>query len=99
PLAFWKVCCLRRADGSLSATAFTLGQEDITELPGFEKFDVTAAQVTLADLSVLTGLDFGMLTRFDHFADGGTPGTLEISTPAGDGRKIKPIQDYTDIYV
>jgi endonuclease G len=46
PVAFWKVCCLRRGDGSLSATAFTLGQEDITDLPGFEeKFDVTAAQV------------------------------------------------------
>ena len=34
-LAFWKVCCLRRADGSLAATAFTLGPEDITDLPGF----------------------------------------------------------------
>ena len=57
PVAFWKVCCLRRADGSLAATAFTLGQEDITALPGFEeKFDVTTAQVTLAHLQDLTGL-------------------------------------------
>jgi endonuclease G len=100
PLAFWKVCCLRRVDGSLSATAFTLGQEDITDLPGFEeKFDVAAAQVTLADLEDLTGLDFGELTRHDHFAEGGDPETLEISAPGGNKRKIKPILDFKDIVV
>ena len=100
PLAFWKVCCLRRADGSLAATAFTLGQEDITALPGFEeKFDVSAAQVTLAHLQDLTGLDFGTLTQHDHFAEGGDPGALEISAPGGDKRKIKPIQYYQDIVV
>jgi endonuclease G len=100
PLAFWKVCCLRRADGSLSATAFTLGQEDIADLPGFEeKFDVAAAQVTLADLEDLTGLDFGVLTQHDHFASGGGPGMLEISAPGGDKRRIKPIRDYEEIVV
>lgn len=100
PVAFWKVCCLRRADGSLAATAFTLGQEDITDLPGFEeKFDVTTAQVTLAHLEDLTGLKFGTLTQQDHFAGGGDPGTLEISEPGGDTRKIKPIRDYEDIVI
>ncbi len=101
PLAFWKVCCLRREDGSLSATAFTLGQEDIVDLPGFEeKFDVTTAQVTLAHLEQLTGLRFGVLNQHDHFADGGEPGTLEISTGNnGDKTKIKPIQSFSDIVV
>ena len=100
PLAFWKVCCLKRQDGSLAATAFTLGQEDITQLPGFEeKFDVTAAQVTLAHLQQLTGLKFGTLTQHDHFAAGGHPGTLEIDTAAVGKQKIKPISDYSDIVV
>lgn len=100
PLAFWKVCCLRRADGTLAATGFTLGQEDITALPGFEeKFDVATAQVTLAHLEDLTGLDFGVLTQHDHFADGVHDGTLEISAPGEEKRKIKPIQEYEDIVV
>jgi endonuclease G, mitochondrial len=99
PVAFWKVCCLRRQDGSLAATGFKLGQEDITDLPGFEeKFDVIAAQVTIAELAELTGLNFGVLTQHDHFAEGGDPGTLEIAKPEGGGkRKIKPLDDFTDI--
>ena len=100
PLAFWKVCCLRREDGSLAATGFKLGQEDITELPGFaEKFDVTVAQLPIADLEKLTGLDFGVLTGHDHFSKGGDPGTLEISRPEGGKRRIKPIEQFEDIVV
>jgi endonuclease G len=100
PLAFWKVCCLRRQDGSLSATAFTLGQEDITELPGFEeKFDVAAAQVTVAHLEQLTGLKFGTLSQHDNFAKTGQPGALEIDEPGGGKRKVKPIDEYSDIVV
>ena len=100
PVAFWKVCGLRRQDGSLAATGFKLGQEDITALPGFEeKFDVAAVQVTIAELETLTGLDFGVLTQHDHFAHGGDPGTLEIATPDGGKRRIKPIEDFTDIVV
>lgn len=98
PIAFWKVCCLRREDGSLSATAFTLGQEDVTDLPGFEEvFDVAAAQVTLAELKDLTGLDFGPLMQHDHFAETQQEGALEISAPSGTTRKVKPIRDYDDI--
>lgn len=97
PLAFWKVCCLRRQDGSLSATAFTLGQEDVTDLPGFEEaFDVAETQVTIADLADLTGLDFGSLVQHDHFASSGQTGALEISAPVGT-RRVKPIRDYDDI--
>ena len=98
PLAFWKVCCLRRQDGSLAATGFKLGQEDIASLPGFEeKFDIGLAQVAISELEELTGLSFGVLTKHDHFAAGGAPGTLEISRPGGDKRRIKPIAELTDI--
>jgi endonuclease G len=100
PLAFWKVCVLRRQDGTLAATGFTLGQEDITDLPGFEeKFDVTTAQVTIADLEQLTGLGFGTLSQHDHFAAGGQPGTLEIDTPDLGKRKIKVIEEFEDIVI
>jgi endonuclease G len=99
PLAFWKICVLRRKNGSLAATAFTLDQEDVTNLPGFEeKFDVTTAQVTVQHLETLTGLDFGPLKDHDHFAAGGDPGTLEISTETGT-RKVKPIENFDDIVV
>ena len=100
PIAFWKVCCLRRQDGSLSATGFKLGQEDITALPGFEeRFDIGMAQVTISDLEKLTGLSFGILTKHDHFAEGGAPGALEIARPGGGKRRIKPIANYEDIVV
>jgi len=100
PLAFWKICCLRRKDGTLAATGFKLGQEDITQLPGFEeKFDIGLTQVAIADLEQITGLDFGVLTKNDHFAAGGDPGTLEITRPEGGKRRLKPIADFEDIVV
>ena len=99
PLAFWKVCALERADGTLSVTGFVLGQQDIAGLPGFEeKFDVTAAQVTLADLERRTGLSFGALKQHDHFAAGGAPGSLEIDRPEG-RQKIRPLGTFEDIVV
>ena len=79
PLQFWKICVLIRRDGTPSATGFVLGQEDIQNLPGFEEaFDVAATQIRVADLEERTGLDFGDLKKFDHFAAGGVPGTLEL---------------------
>jgi endonuclease G, mitochondrial len=100
PVAFWKVCCLRRNDGSLAATGFKLGQEDITALPGFEeKFDVGMAQITISELQDLTGLNFPVLADNDHFSEAGDPGTLEIMRPEGGKRKIKPIVNYEDIVV
>jgi DNA/RNA endonuclease G (NUC1) len=78
PIQFWKICVLQKEDGSASATAFVLGQEDIKDLPGFEQevFDVGAAQVTLEELEHRTGLSFSDLKDHDHFADTGEP-TLE----------------------
>jgi DNA/RNA endonuclease G (NUC1)/S1-C subfamily serine protease len=77
PMQFWKVCVLVREDGTASATAFLLGQNEITDLAGFtESFDVGVAQITVRDLQKKTGLTFGDLAKHDHFASSG-PGTLE----------------------
>jgi endonuclease G len=98
PLQFWKICVLIRRDGTPSATAFVLGQEDIQNLPGFEEaFDVAATQIRLADLEERTGLDFGDIKKFDHFAAGGTPGTLEL--PGGAARRAKVVRNGSDIVV
>ena len=101
PLQFWKVCVLIRQDGSPSATGFVLGQEDIKDLPGFEAvFDVAATQIKIADLEQRTGLDFGALKTFDHFAAGGPPGTIEAPVgPRGTAHRIKAIRAGRDIVV
>ncbi len=101
PLQFWKVCVLIRQDGSPSATGFILGQEDIRSLPGFEEaFNVAATQISIADLEKRTGLDFGKLKSFDHFAEGGKPGTLELPAGAnGEAQTVKIIRAGSDIVV
>jgi DNA/RNA endonuclease G (NUC1) len=100
PLQFWKICVLIKQDGTPSATAFVLGQEDIQNLPGFEEtFDVAAAQIRLADLEERTGLDFGDIKKFDHFA-AGVPGTLELpSGVEGVTRRAKIVRNGGDIVV
>jgi endonuclease G len=101
PLQFWKVCVLIRQDGSPSATGFVLGQEDIRDLPGFEAvFDVAATQIKISDLEQRTGLDFGDIKTFDHFAAGGPPGTIEAPVgPRGAAHRIKAIRAGSDIVV
>lgn len=95
PVEFWKVCALIRDDGSLSATAFILPQEDITNLPGFEAFlNVSEVQTTIANVESLTGLTFPVLRDNDHLGAGGQAGTLEIS-----GQTVIPISSYDDIVV
>ncbi|MGY4617624.1 endonuclease G [Bradyrhizobium sp. USDA 4472] len=99
PLQFWKVCVLIRQDDTPSVTAFVLGQEDIANLSGFEEaFDVTATQITVADLERRTGLDFGLLKDHDHFAQGGQPGTLELPV-VGQTTKVKIIRGGADIVI
>lgn len=101
PLQFWKVCVLIRQNGTPSATAFILGQEDIQDLPGFEEaFDVMATQIKIIDLEKRTGLDFGDIKEHDHFAAGGTPGTLELPAQGEWAKRAaKPIRNQTDIVV
>jgi endonuclease G, mitochondrial len=99
-IQFWKVCVLIRKDGTPSATAFILGQEEVTDLPGFEEaFDVAATQIKLLDLEKRTRLNFGNLKRYDHFAKGGDPGSLELPR-AGQARQlVKVIRTGVDIVV
>ena len=100
PLQYWKVCVLIRRDDTPAATGFILGQEDIQDLPGFEAvFDVAATQIKIADLEKKTGLDFGRLREFDHFAQGGAPGTLEMPTAAGTSQTVKVIRSGADIVI
>ncbi len=95
PLEFWKVCALIRDDGTLSATAFILSQDDITSLPGFEAFlDVTTVQTTIRNVEQRTGLKFPVLRDNDHIAAGGALGTLEL-----EGQTIIPIRTHEDIVV
>ena len=100
PLQFWKICVLIRRDGTPSATGFVLGQEEIQNLPGFEEaFDVAATQIRVADLEERTGLDFGEIKKFDHFAAGGGPGTLELPGVEGVVRRAKIVRNGSDIVV
>ena len=100
PLQFWKICVLIRRDGTPSATGFVLGQEEIQNLPGFEEaFDVAATQIRVADLEERTGLDFGDIKKFDHFAAGGVPGTLELPGIEGVVRRAKIVTNGSDIVV
>ena len=100
PLQFWKICVLIRRDGTPSATGFVLGQEDIQNLPGFEEaFDVAATQIRVADLEERTGLDFGDIKKFDHFAAGAVPGTLELPGIEGMVRRAKIVRNGSDIVV
>jgi endonuclease G len=101
PLQFWKVCVLVRQNGTPSATGFVLGQEDIQSLPGFEEaFDVAATQIRIADLEQRTGLGFENIKKFDHFAEGGMPGTLELpSGIEGAGHRAKIIRKGSDIVI
>jgi endonuclease G len=101
PLQFWKVCVLVREDGSPSATAFILNQDEIKDLPGFEEtFDVAATQIKISDLEKRTKLSFGDLKKHDHFAQGGAAGTLEAATAQeGVTETIKLIFTPSDIVV
>lgn len=103
PLSFWKVCTIVREDGSLSATAFVLGQQDITELPGFEEsLDVGATQVTLAQLEKITKLDFGSLKNHDNLvaANGsGARGSLESVSLEGTALPIRRLRNLSEIIV
>jgi endonuclease G len=95
PLEFWKVCALIRDDGTLSATAFVLSQDDITSLSGFEAFlDVAEVQTTVRSVEQRTGLKFPVLRDHDHLAAGGAPGTLELA-----GQTVIPLRTYEDIVV
>lgn len=101
PLQFWKVCVLVREDGSPSATAFLLNQDEIKDLSGFEEaFEVAATQIKISDLEKKTKLSFGDLKEHDHFAQGGAAGTLEAPTGMdGETETVKLIFQPREIVV
>lgn len=100
PLQFWKLCAIIRQDGSLSVTAFVLGQPDVTEVEGFEEaIDAGAAQITVAHLEKLTGLDFGTLKNADHLAAGGAAGSLEAISVEGRKVPVKRLRGLEEIVV
>ena len=95
PLQFWKICVLIRRDGTPSATGFVLGQEDIQNLPGFEEaFDVAATQIRVADLEERTGLDFGDIKKFDHFASWRGAGNIGTAWRRGSGSARENRQEW-----
>jgi endonuclease G len=94
PLQFWKVCVLvRESNHKLASTGFLLGQPEISELPGFEAFDVGASQLTLKQLEKLTGLNFGRLKTYDIFAGTGKKGVLEALVAGGRQRALRSFED------
>jgi endonuclease G, mitochondrial len=68
PRSFWKVVAYVE-QGTLKAQAFVLTQDDLeSKLPSFGLEQFKLFQVSLGDLSGMTGLDFGDLTKADTLA-------------------------------
>ncbi len=69
PRQFWKVAVMVKADGTRSATAYLLSQEDLIRgLESTEDFNYGAYetfQVKVAKVQELTGLSFGPLSAHD----------------------------------
>ncbi len=61
---------------------------------------MAATQIRIADLEERTGLDFDDIKKFDHFAAGGVPGTLELpGAVEGVTRRAKIVKNGSDIVV
>ena len=68
PRQFWKVAVMVRGDGTLSATAYLLSQEELIqglETEGFDYGAYKTFQVPVSRIETLTGLDFGALRDAD----------------------------------
>jgi DNA/RNA endonuclease G (NUC1) len=75
PLEFWKVCALIRDDGTLSATAFVLSQDDIQSLPGSRHFSMSRRSRRRSRTSSSARVSSSRFSRdHDHLAAGGAPG-------------------------
>ena len=65
PLDYWKVVVIKKDDGRLSATAYTLSQRDLVTGLEFVFGEFRTYQVPLRQIEEWTGLSFGELRRFD----------------------------------
>jgi endonuclease G len=86
PRQFWKVAAIVKGDGTLSATAYLLSQEQLIEnLEVAEEFSYGAYktfQVPVKQVEDLTGLSFGELSQFDPLERlEATLGLHEITSP------------------
>jgi endonuclease G len=96
PSAYWKVVLVRADDGTPRALAFLLSQaEQIADLAreGFQAADLAAfvpAQVPVARIERITGLDFGPLRGWDPLAGGaeGQGAARHESAARGDGGRL-----------
>ncbi len=79
PAEFWKVVVMRRADRTLSATAYLQTQKNLLddlESLAFAYGPYRTYQVPVTHIEAITGLDFGRLRDHDPYT------TLETLTPA-----------------
>jgi endonuclease G, mitochondrial len=87
PRQFWKVVTMVKKDGSLSATAYLLSQQDlIAGLRGpptdFSYGAYRTYQVAVSNVEELTGLSFGTLSASDPFVRRGLPSEpVELDRP------------------
>ena len=87
PRQFWKVVAMVKADGTLSATAYLLSQEELIhglEVAGeFSYGAYRTFQVPVRRIEALTGLSFGALPDADPLERLESTGTVkEIGSPA-----------------
>ncbi|MEV4145538.1 DNA/RNA non-specific endonuclease [Amycolatopsis sp. NPDC049691] len=87
PRQFWKVVAMVKADGTLSATAYLLSQEELIHgLEAAGEFSYGAYrtfQVPVRRVEALTGLSFGALPDADSLERLESTGTVkEIGSPA-----------------
>lgn len=98
PQEFWKVVVIKGDDGSLSATAYLLSQEDMIKGLEFVYGEFRTYQVTVKLIEKKTGLDFGALREHDPKAK--TAGlesaqVMELRSPADLDLKVMKIAPAT----
>lgn len=79
PREYWKVVTIRKADGSLSATAYLLSQAELLQemlVPDFEFGEYRTFQVLVSDIEEKTRLSFGELR--EHDPKRGAEGVLAV---------------------
>jgi endonuclease G len=93
PKSFWKICAFIRSDGTPSVTGFVMEQTDkispLFEANRFNPFTVDEVRVyqkPIAEIELLTGLDFGDLKKRDKM------GVVE-TTVTGKPRPIRRVED------
>ncbi len=69
PESFWKVLAFRNGNDRLSATGYLLSQSDFLRDLEFVYGAYETYQLPLADLTSMTGLDFGSLTEVDPLSN------------------------------